>query len=305
MKQLSGMDATFLYLDTPTTFGHVTGLMIFERPSEEFDPYAAVHAKYASLIGELEPLRRRLVEVPLGLDHPYWVDDPNFDLDFHIREIHLARPGMVDQLADQVSRIVGRPMDRSRPLWEVYVIDGLDDGNWAMLTKYHHATIDGAAGQLMLNILTDTDPNATPPAPGRAWEAEPLPSDIDLLRRAVINLAGHPVKALRFQTRLVGQLADAAGIGLYGGTMLEAGVGTIASAHLFSTFPQLAWGTELFGPLLLTEEILTEPLGYGDFALLVPDRPGLGVELDPDRIEFFRRDRAGSRTHGFPASRRA
>jgi hypothetical protein len=129
VKQLSGLDATFLYLETPTTFGHVTGLMIFERPNEEFDPYAAVYAKYASLIGELEPLRRRLVEVPLGLDHPYWVDDPNFDLDFHIREIHLARPGMADQLADQVSRIVGRPMDRNRPLWEVYVIDGLPPGS--------------------------------------------------------------------------------------------------------------------------------------------------------------------------------
>ena len=72
---------------------------------------------------------------------------------------------MVDQLAEQVSRIVGRPMDRSRPLWEVYVIDGLHSDRWALLTKYHHATIDGAAGQLMLNILTDTDPDA--PAPGR------------------------------------------------------------------------------------------------------------------------------------------
>jgi muconate cycloisomerase len=103
----------------------------------------------------------------------------------------------------------------------------------------------------------------------------------------------------------VGAIADAAGIGLYGGTMLEAGVGTIASAHLFATFPQLAWGTELFGPLLLTEEILTEPLGYGDFALKVPDRPGLGIELDPDRIEFFRRDRAGAQTHSLPASTQA
>ncbi|OBC04567.1 diacylglycerol O-acyltransferase [Mycobacterium sp. 852013-50091_SCH5140682] len=212
MKQLSGLDATFLYLETPTTFGHVTGLMIFERPNEEFDPYAAVYAKYASLIGELEPLRRRLVEVPLGLDHPYWVDDPNFDLDFHIREIHLARPGMADQLADQVSRIVGRAMDRSRPLWEVYVIDGLHSGRWALLTKYHHATVDGAAGQLMLNIITDTEPDATPPGPGPAWQPEELPSTVELLRKTAVNLAGHPVKALRVQTRLVRQLADAAGI---------------------------------------------------------------------------------------------
>ena len=70
MKQLTGLDASFLYMETPTTFGHVTGLMIFERPSADFDPYAAVYAKYASLVGELEPMRRRLVEVPFGLDHP-------------------------------------------------------------------------------------------------------------------------------------------------------------------------------------------------------------------------------------------
>ncbi|OOK66496.1 wax ester synthase-like Acyl-CoA acyltransferase domain protein [Mycobacterium kansasii] len=163
MKQLSGLDAAFLYLETPTTFGHVTGLMIFERPNPDYDPYAAVHAKFASLVGELEPLRRRLVEVPFGLDHPYWVFDPNFDLDYHIRELRLARPGLVDQLAEQVCRIVGRPMDRTRPLWEVYVIDGLQDGRWALLTKYHHATIDGASGQLMLQIVTDTQPDAPPP----------------------------------------------------------------------------------------------------------------------------------------------
>ncbi|HXY66556.1 MAG TPA: wax ester/triacylglycerol synthase domain-containing protein, partial [Mycobacterium sp.] len=155
MKQLTGLDATFLYMETATTFGHVTGLMIFERPSPEFDPYPAVYAKFAALVGELEPLRRRVVGVPLGLDHPYWVSDPNFDLDFHIRELHLARPGLADQLAEQVCRIVGRPMDRSRPLWEVYVIDGLQHERWALLTKYHHATIDGASGQLMLHILTD------------------------------------------------------------------------------------------------------------------------------------------------------
>jgi len=90
--------------------------------------------------------------------------------------------------------------------------------------------------------------------------------------------------------RQVQAIADAAGIGLYGGTMLEAGVGTIASAHVFATFPMLAFGTELFGPLLLTEEILTEPLSYRDFGLEIPMEPGLGVALDEDRIAYLRRD---------------
>jgi muconate cycloisomerase len=95
-------------------------------------------------------------------------------------------------------------------------------------------------------------------------------------------------------------IADAAGIGLYGGTMLEAAVGTIASAHVFSTFPSLAFGTELFGPLLLTEEILAEPLDYGEFGLGVPTGPGLGLVLDEERIAFLRRD-AVRRTVSVPA----
>ena len=95
-----------------------------------------------------------------------------------------------------------------------------------------------------------------------------------------------------YAAQQVAAIADAAGIELYGGTMLEGAVGTIASAHAFVTFPGLQWGTELFGPLLLTEEILTEPLDYSDFHLTVPDGPGLGIDLDEDRVQFFRRDRA-------------
>lgn len=212
MKQLTGLDATFLYMETPTTFGHVTSLMILERPSPDYDPYAAVYAKYASLVGQLEPLRRRLVGVPFGLDHPYWVFDPALDLDFHVRELHLARPGLVDQLAEQVSRIVGRPMDRTRPLWEVYVVDGLQDGRWALLTKYHHATIDGAAGQLMLQIITDTEPDAPVPGASPPWEPEQLPTTAELLRPTLGHLAANPFKAMRVQARIVRQLADAAGI---------------------------------------------------------------------------------------------
>lgn len=104
--------------------------------------------------------------------------------------------------------------------------------------------------------------------------------------------------------RAVQAIADAAGVALYGGTMLEAAVGSVASAHVFATFPELAFGTELFGPLLLTEEILEEPLDYADFGMAVPDRPGLGVTLDEDRIAFLRRD-AARRTISTPTAKDA
>ena len=103
----------------------------------------------------------------------------------------------------------------------------------------------------------------------------------------------------------VAAIAEAAGVALYGGTMLELGIGTAASAHVFSTFPRLAFETELFGPLLVTEEVLTEPLRYADFALKVPDGPGLGVELDMDRVALFRRDGAPKSFPGGAAARAA
>ena len=100
MKQLSGLDASFLYMETPTTFGHVSGLGIYERPTPDFDPLQAVHKRFGALVGLAEPMRRKLVEVPFQLDHPYWIDDDDFDLDFHIRHLELPPPGDIQQLAD-------------------------------------------------------------------------------------------------------------------------------------------------------------------------------------------------------------
>jgi diacylglycerol O-acyltransferase / wax synthase len=232
VKQLTGLDAVFLYMETPTTYGHVTGLMVFDRPSPDYEPYPAVYAKFASLVGELEPLRRRVVEVPFGLDHPYWAVDPSIDLDFHIRELHLARPGLDDQLAEQVCRIVGRPMDRTRPLWEVYVIDGIQDGRWALLTKFHHATIDGAAGQLMMEMLTDATPDVPAPGASRPWQPEPVSTDTELLRLALGHLARNPFNAMRVQARIVAQLADAAGIDGLSSAAAVAGGAVKRIAHL-------------------------------------------------------------------------
>ena len=210
MKQLTGLDGSFLYMETATSFGHVSGLAIYQRPNAAFDPYEAVYRRFASKVGAIEPLRRRIVEVPLELDHPYWIDDPNFDLDFHIRHLSLAPPGRVDQLAEQVARIVGRPMDRTRPLWEVYVIEGLESGRWALLTKYHHATIDGASGVLMLNLLNDHTPDAPHPGESPPWTPEPIPSEMELLRLTLANLIRNPAKAAHVELRIIRELAEAA-----------------------------------------------------------------------------------------------
>ncbi len=212
MKQLSGLDASFLYMETPTTFGHVSFLGTYARPTADFDPYAAARRRFGAVVGSIEPLRRRLVEVPYSLDHPYWIDDPDFDLDFHVRHIAIPPPGGDDQLAEQVARIVGRPMDRHHPLWEVYVIEGLPDDRWALLTKVHHSTIDGAAGVLFLQLLTDTEPETATPEPIE-WQGEAVPSDNEMLSRTVTALMTDPLKGWKLQNRILRNMAAAAGAG--------------------------------------------------------------------------------------------
>ncbi len=213
LQQLTGLDAAFLYMETPTTYGHVNGLSLYRRPSPDFKPYEVVRDRFAAMVGHIEPLRRRVAEVPFGLDHPYWFDDPHFDLDYHVREIGLAPPGNREQLGEQVARIIGRPMDRDHPLWEVYVIEGLEDpDHWALLTKFHHATIDGAAGVIMLRMMTELAPDAEFPFVEVPWEGEPVPSDKELLQHTIQHMVANPVKATRLSLKVVRNLADAAGI---------------------------------------------------------------------------------------------
>ncbi len=209
MKQLTGLDATFLYMETATTFGHVSGLFIYERPSDDYGAFQAVKDTYASHLDMFEPLRRRLVEVPFGLDRPYWIEDPNFDLDYHIREIALPAPGDDTQLAEQVARIIARPCDRTRPLWEVYVIEGLASGDFAVLSKVHHATVDGAAGAIMTTMLLDPAPDTPLREPGPIPEAEPIPSSNDMLRKGLLSLLRRPDRTIRLQLRVAQQIAEA------------------------------------------------------------------------------------------------
>ncbi len=199
MQQLTGLDTSFLNLETPTTYGHVSGLAIFDPSSA---PVPATFEDVKRLIEQrihlLPPYRRRLVEVPFGLDHPYWIEDPDFDLDFHVRHMGLPPPGNSRQLAEQVSRIVARPLDRSRPLWELYFIEGLEGGHVAQLTKIHHCAIDGVSGAELLTTLLDLtpEPRKVEP-PRRAWRPEPEPTQVEMLARGLWGVIGTPRKAIR------------------------------------------------------------------------------------------------------------
>ena len=209
MQQLTGIDATFLNMETATTFGHVNSLAIFDPSTAPAGHYTYDDVK--DLIEQrlhlLPMFRRRVVEVPFGIDHPYWVEDPCFDIDFHVREIGLPPPGDKYQLAEQVARIAARPLDRSRPLWELYVIEGLEDGHIANMTKIHHAAIDGVSGQEMLATLLDTTPEPRDvPPPDRPWRPEPIPGQLQMLGRGLSNLTLQPWKAMRLQRQVLQNL---------------------------------------------------------------------------------------------------
>src|SRR5215216_747586 len=171
MRQLTSLDAQFLGVETARTYGHVGGLAVYD-PSTA--PGGTMEVKdVCRLVSErlhlLPPFRWRLVGVPFGIDLPYWVEDPDFDLDFHVRESAVPPPGDDRQLAATAARIFARPLDRSRPLWELYLIHGLEGGRVALLTKVHHSVVDGVSGNEILSVLLDPSPE------GRDIEPPPEP----------------------------------------------------------------------------------------------------------------------------------
>ncbi|MGA2010057.1 MAG: wax ester/triacylglycerol synthase family O-acyltransferase [Solirubrobacteraceae bacterium] len=179
------------------THGHVSGLSIYDPSSAPGRVLTA--ERMTEVLQErihlLPPFRWRLALVPLGLDHPYWIEDPDFDLEYHVRELALPAPGDDHQLAEQVARIHARPLDRARPLWEMYVIQGLQDGRVAVFTKIHHAAIDGVSGAEILSVLLDPSPAGRTIAPAPAHvPAAPAPDQFAMLAR---GLAGIPRQQLR------------------------------------------------------------------------------------------------------------
>jgi diacylglycerol O-acyltransferase / wax synthase len=215
VKQLSSLDAQFLHVESATTTGHVGGVILLD-PSTAPDgelTLDGLRALYEARLHLAPPLHERLVEVPLGLGNPYWIHDPDFDLEYHLRELALPPPGSTEQLGEQVSRIHARPLDRSRPLWEAYLIHGVEGGLVALYAKVHHAAIDGLSGAEILAAILDVtfEPRAVEP-PSDDWVAGGVPDPLTLAAHGVASSVVRSGRMLRTLPRSLPHLADLPGV---------------------------------------------------------------------------------------------
>jgi WS/DGAT/MGAT family acyltransferase len=197
VERLSGLDASFLYFETPSMHMHVAMTAIFDPSTMEGGyEFGKIKDFIASRLHLVPPFRRRVVEVPFRLNHPIWVEDPDFDLDYHVRRIGAPAPGGHEELAEVAAQIASTPLDRSRPLWELYVVENLADGNIGVVTKMHHCAVDGVSGaELMVNLF-DLSPEGRELDPPEPRTPEPIPSDVELVRHAVESRARRTLRIL-------------------------------------------------------------------------------------------------------------
>ena len=203
MQQLNAQDASFLYQDTPATPMHVGSLAILDPSTSSYGPLTLemITAFYEERLHLMPTARRRIVAVPFGLDHPYWIEDAHFDLEYHLREVGLPAPHDWRALHTLAARILSRPLDMRRPPWEAYLVHGLDhlqgipEGCMGLLFKTHHCAVDGASSVEMALALADLTPEMAPvPPPSEPWRPEVEPSEAELLMRSWSNALLRPLE---------------------------------------------------------------------------------------------------------------
>ena len=227
MQPLEGLDAAFLSLETPTTPLHVGAVMVLDPPEGArslFSPstrHAQIRRVIAQRLHLVGPLRQRAVRVPLGLHHPVWVDDPDFELDDHLSRASLPSPGGRKELDAFVAAAMSRPLDPDRPLWEMYVVEGLDGGRTALIAKVHHAILDGVSGASILAAFLDLTPRARIVAASpEPWNPHPLPGSAQMLRYAASSLTHQPARVL---STLDAGVEAIAGLGMHNRELLHRG----------------------------------------------------------------------------------
>jgi WS/DGAT/MGAT family acyltransferase len=219
VDRLTPLDASFLYLEETATPMHLGGLAVFAPPEGPFDT-SQLAELVASRLDLVPRYRQRVRQVPGGIAAPVWIDDEAFDLGYHVRRTALPRPGNDDQLHELVARVLSRPLDRSRPLWEMYLVEGLADGRIALVTKTHQALVDGVGAIEIGEVLFDDGPDDSDLDQGlsSAWLPRRGPSTARLVTDAVGDVVGGPsvlVDTVRHEiadlSRTVGRLGAAAG----------------------------------------------------------------------------------------------
>ena len=223
-ERLSPLDSSFLHAEDSVSHMHIGSVGVFEGPPPPFEQLRSMmEAKLAQV-----PRYRQVVRfVPLDLGRPVWVDDDHFSIDYHLRHTALPAPGDEDKLRALVGRVMSQQLDRSRPLWEIWMAEGLAGGRWALIAKTHHALVDGVSGSELLAVLMDLTPEITPPPEMDDWTARPAPGPVRLAAEAVVNLARSPyeqVRAVRAATRMprlaLHQAGDVLrGLGAYAGAV--------------------------------------------------------------------------------------
>ncbi|MHB8318283.1 MAG: WS/DGAT/MGAT family O-acyltransferase [Acidimicrobiales bacterium] len=198
-ERLSGLDAGFLYMETPTSHMHVAMTAIFDPSTVPGVPsYDRLRQLIMDRIHLAPVFQRRLVQVPFGLGHPIWVDDPDFDIDNHLRRAALPAPGGLRELAEFAGDVISRKLHRDHPLWEIWVVEGLEGGNVALVAKMHHSTIDGVSGAELMGVLFDLEPDPPErddPIPPRREGR--IPTDLELVSQSLVARALRPLEIAR------------------------------------------------------------------------------------------------------------
>ncbi|MEQ9145850.1 MAG: wax ester/triacylglycerol synthase family O-acyltransferase [Parvibaculaceae bacterium] len=202
MEQLSGLDAAFLYLDQKNSPMHIGSIAIYDPSTApgKFVRYKDILAFIEDRLPLASTFRQGLANVPFGIDHPYWIEMENFNLEYHVRHVALPKPGDWRQLCIQSARIMARPLDLTKPLWEFTVIEGLDnvegvpEGSYAIVSKIHHSAIDGMSGVDIMNAIHTLSPNDPPPAIEDTWKPEKKPSAVEMAVRGYIGNIKQPLR---------------------------------------------------------------------------------------------------------------
>ena len=219
MHKLTGLDATFLYMETDETPMHVSGLLICEPPEKGNNPYELLKSQIAARAHEIPSFHRKLMPTPFQVDHPVWVNADTIDFDYHIKHASLPAPGNVEQLRMIIQGLHSLTLDRDRPLWQFYVIEGLEDeefglpkGSFALYTKSHHASIDGVA---VMDIISDREPTPRPPMPRSKIYLQPeKPGMFELLGGSYGRFVQQQVDALKKVPDLVKAMGSLAKVAL-------------------------------------------------------------------------------------------